>query len=100
MEVADKVVDVASTTSSVWFLVFIFNILIFICMCVWACQNTCWCICAVICIWVKFVWECQMLWGVSVCIHAWEKNVKNFTDPHDIGQLGLGLRWGKVIASL
>lgn len=28
---------------------------------------------------------------LCVCIYAWDKNVKNFADPHDIGQKGLRL---------
>lgn len=46
---------------------------------------------------------CRNLKKVSLsllCMHAWAKNVKNFTDPHDIGQKDLSLCWNKVITSL
>lgn len=46
--------------------------------------------------WVE-MWK---LWGVSVCMPAWVKNVKNSTDPYDTGPKGLSLSRGKVISSL
>lgn len=36
----------------------------------------------------------------SVCIHASDKNLKNFADPHDTGQKGPSLFWSQVISSL
>lgn len=65
----------------------------FLFVCLWKCVPvTCACLHA-----------CRNLKKVSLsllCMHAWAKNVKNFTDPHDIGQKDVSLCWNKVITSL